>query len=148
MGWASREVSPKKAYLTRSVSGADLRRSGVTLIEVLMVVVLLAMAVAIILPQFTGRKHHGDLNTMREDLSRLVEAEQRYFASHGAYTTSFPREQFAPSPGVTITDWTTTPTGWSASASHAGPPSATPNSCHVTVDTSGHTGGYGTPICP
>lgn len=148
MGWPSREVSPQKAYLTRSASGADLLRSGVTVIEVLMVVVLLAMAVAIILPQFTERKHHGDLITMREDLSRLVEAEQRYFASHGAYTTSFPRDQFAPSAGVTITDLTTTPTGWSASATRAGPASATPNSCHVTVDTSGHNGDYGTPICP
>jgi type II secretory pathway pseudopilin PulG len=148
MGRPGREVSPQKAHLAGDVTERDPRRPGVTVVELLMIIVLLAMAVAIILPEFTERKQHGELTTLREDLRRLVVAEQGYFATHGTYTTSFPRDQFAPSSGVTIADWTTSPTGWSARANHKGPATAAPITCHVTVDMSSQNREGGAPICP
>lgn len=124
-------------------------RTGITIIEGLVVVAFLALIVAIVAPRYTGRTERAELAAVKSDLRSLMTAEQAYFSLYDTYTTSLPPERFQLSPGVTITEWTASQSAWHARATHAGLSGSSPNSCHVTVSTDTTAKeARGVPVCP
>lgn len=55
---------------------------------------------------------------MEWDLRNLVNAQDAYFTSNAAYTTSASQLRFIPSYGVTVTIGAATMTGWNATSKH------------------------------
>ncbi|MBI3890374.1 MAG: prepilin-type N-terminal cleavage/methylation domain-containing protein [Candidatus Wallbacteria bacterium] len=57
-------------------------RSGFTLIEVLMVVVILAVLAAVIIPRFTGYADKGSQSSTKTNLQTLRSAVQAYYVTN------------------------------------------------------------------
>src|SRR5689334_4622836 len=72
------------------VSGGDrrqgMRRSGFTLIELMIVVVIIGVLATIAIPKFANTKEKAFITSMKSDLRNLVTAEEAYFADSVAYT--------------------------------------------------------------
>ena len=112
---------------------------GFTLIELLIVVVIIGILAAIAIPKFASTKQNAYLAAMKTDLRNLATAEEAYQSNYNTYiptqagvtqastvavgSTVF----FAPSAGVTVSI-TSTPPGWSATATHA---QATGHTCAI-----------------
>lgn len=104
------------------------RRPGFTLIELLIVVVIIGILATIAVPKFANTKGKAYTAAMKTDLRNLATAEESYFYSNNAYTTSLTALQFTPSPGVTISIPEAAMGGWSATATH---PQAAVSNCAV-----------------
>lgn len=94
------------------------RKSGFTLIELLIVVVIIGILAAIAIPKFASTKSQAFLAAMRSDLRNLATAEEGYYYSNNAYSSSLSQLNFLTSTGVTITVPEATAGGWSGSATH------------------------------
>jgi prepilin-type N-terminal cleavage/methylation domain-containing protein len=57
-------------------------RSGFTLVEILMVVVILAVLAAVIIPRFTGYADRGAESTTKANLQTLRSGLQAYYVTH------------------------------------------------------------------
>ena len=68
---------------------------------------------------------------MEQDLLNLVQVEDSYFTDNASYTTSMSQMGFFPSYGVTVTIFSASATGWSATARHF----HTSSTCGVFVGT-------------
>jgi prepilin-type N-terminal cleavage/methylation domain-containing protein len=85
------------------------QRSGFTLIEILVVVVVLGAIAAIAIPHYTGAKTRAYQATMSADLHTAALLEEQYAAdNHGQYfsgtaTQESPLNGFTPSKDVTVT---------------------------------------------
>lgn len=108
------------------------RRRGFTLIELLVVVTILGLLAAIAIPRFNNMKQKANVATMQTALKNLGQAEETFFAEHGAYTAALDSLNFAPSAEMTLTVVEATITGWSATITH---PQAVPRKCAFFLGT-------------
>ena len=61
---------------------------GLTLIELMVVVVILGIIAAIAIPSISGAMNNAKINTTETDLSTLQEALQRFYVNTGVYPSS------------------------------------------------------------
>jgi prepilin-type N-terminal cleavage/methylation domain-containing protein len=98
------------------------RKHGFTLIELLIVVVIIGILAAIAIPGYNATKRKGYEAQLKSDLRNLTSAQESHYYETGAYATDaatlYPT--FAPTAGNTLNIVQTTPSGWSATATHAG----------------------------
>lgn len=120
-------------------------RRGVTLLEVLIVLVIVSVLVAIAVPRYQAMKDRALSASLRADLVALRGAQEGYFAEHRRYATSLVELGFQPTtPGAHIELTTSNPLmGWKASASAPYAPQS--GSCFLNggVDGDGGSGGSG-----
>ena len=118
-------------------------RKGLTLIELLIVVVIIGILAAIAIPKFASTKEKAYLATMKSDLRNLATAQEGYFADAKAYfsgtagndgqgTTTSIGGGYVPSSGVTVEIATATG-GWLATANMA--TTVTSKKCYIFVGT-------------
>ncbi|HJQ53983.1 MAG TPA: prepilin-type N-terminal cleavage/methylation domain-containing protein [Gemmatimonadaceae bacterium] len=85
------------------------KRTGFTLIEILIVVVLIGSLAAIAIPRYAGSKDRAYAAAMKADLHTAALYEEQYAAeNHGQYfagsaSHDSPLNGFTPSAGVTVT---------------------------------------------
>jgi prepilin-type N-terminal cleavage/methylation domain-containing protein len=99
-------------------------RTGFTMVELLIVIVIVAVLAGIAMPRFAESKRLALLAAMRSDLRNIVSAAESRFADDGTYAN------YAPPPGssgVTIT-YVGTTDSWDATATSASVPGVV---CHV-----------------
>ena len=63
-----------------------MKRTGFTLIELMIVVVIIGLLASIAIPKFGSTKEKAYIASMKSDLRNLVTAEEAYFADSTAYT--------------------------------------------------------------
>ena len=98
-------------------------KKGFTLIELLIVVVIIGILAAIAIPKFAGTKSKAYVAAMKSDLKNLVTAQESYFSDFSTYGTVGDltgANVWAPTTGVVAVVAGNTPTGFSATATHAG----------------------------
>ena len=111
-------------------------KKGFTLIELLIVVVIIGILAAIAIPKFAGTKSKAYVAAMKSDLKNLVTAQESYFSDAGAYGTVANLTGagvWAATTGVFAAVQGPTPTGFAATATHAGATGTT--ACGVYVGT-------------
>lgn len=94
-------------------------RSGFTLIEMLMVVVVIGLLAGIAIPKFQAVRERSYLSSVRADLRSLASRQDIYYREHHSYSTSIAALAFASTEGVTVAVGEADSFGWSASASHS-----------------------------
>jgi len=102
------------------------RRSGFTLVELLIVVVVIGILAAMAIPKFQSTKGKAYLAAVKSDLKNLSTAEESFFYEHRTYSTDVDSLKAVSSHGVVITIVNATANGWSATAYH---PSSWPHTC-------------------
>lgn len=102
------------------------QRSGFTLVELLIVMVIIGILAAMAIPRFQSTKGKAYLASVKSDLKNLSTAEESFFYDHRAYSTDLDSLKAVSSHGVILTVVTATATGWSATAYH---PSSWPHTC-------------------
>jgi prepilin-type N-terminal cleavage/methylation domain-containing protein len=108
------------------------RRSGFTLIEILIVVVILGLLATIVIPKFTSSREKALVTAMKSDLRNLLTQQESHMADSGRYATSFPSTVWRPTTGVTGPTIALTGDGWTATVGHV----ATPRTCAIFAGTS------------
>ncbi len=104
---------------TSRVEGLTVKtRRGVTLIELLIVIVITGILTAIAIPKFSATKEKAFQATMKADLRTLATHQESYQYDYMAYTTSFPVSQFRVTTGVTGPTIAVTGDGWNAVVGH------------------------------
>jgi prepilin-type N-terminal cleavage/methylation domain-containing protein len=76
-------------------------RTGFTLIELMIVVVIIGMLAAIAIPKYASTREKAYLATMKADLRNLVTAEEAFSVDSIGYTTALPPDMYTTSTGVT-----------------------------------------------
>jgi len=93
-------------------------RTGFTLIEMLVVVVVIGILAAIAIPKFSNAKARTRAAAIRSDLRNLATAQEEYLSEHGVYSADPLALPYHNSEGVVVAI-TVTVGGWSATTSHA-----------------------------
>ena len=91
-----------------------MRRKGLTLIEVLIIVVMIGILLTLVFQKFRDRKRTDEAATLLGDLGRVKTAESVYFTGHRAYGTLAQlgsASLFSGTPGHTVAI-TVAPTGY------------------------------------
>jgi Tfp pilus assembly protein PilE len=112
-----------------------MRRSGLTLIEVLIIIVMIGILLTITIQKIGKRKLKSQIESLKADLESVRTAESRYFAAHASYGTRLQLDStsaVAPGQGNTLTI-TTTSAGYTAVASNTGTAAGT-LSCTLRVE--------------
>ena len=104
------------------------RKSGFTLIEILIVVVVIGILAAIAWPKFAQVKGRARAATLRADLRNLITAQEQYLAETGTYTSNTALLSYHSSEGVTVNIIEATASGWSATTTH---PLSLPLTCAI-----------------
>jgi prepilin-type N-terminal cleavage/methylation domain-containing protein len=107
-------------------------KSGFTLIEMLIVVVVIGILAAIAVPKFAEIKGRARAATLRADLRNLVTAQEEYLLENGGYTSNPALLEHNPSEGVIVTIIEATASGWSATTTH---PLSLPLTCAIFYGT-------------
>ena len=94
------------------------RRSGLTIIELLVVVLIIGILASIAVTKFGDSKRRAYLTAMKSDLRGLATVAESRFTSDDSYENVVAPQGSA---GVTLT-FTGTSSGWSAAARHVGVP--------------------------
>ena len=90
------------------------RRTGFTLIELMIVVVIIGILVAIVVPNFFNTKDKAYAATLNADIHNFASAEEAYFIDQGTYADNV-TIGFTPSPGNAVLMGVANAGGWSAS---------------------------------
>jgi type IV pilus assembly protein PilA len=93
-------------------------KSGFTIIELLIVVLVIGILTAIAVPKFQQVKGRARAAALRADLRNLVTAQEDYLTTNMVYTNSLAALKFTGSEGVTVTIVQVTAGGWSATTTH------------------------------
>ncbi|HEX9704785.1 MAG TPA: prepilin-type N-terminal cleavage/methylation domain-containing protein [Gemmatimonadales bacterium] len=88
-------------------------RSGFTIVELLIVMVIIGLLAAIAIPKFANTKERATLTAMKSDLRNLVTVEEGHFVENLSYTTD-PGSAYSVTSGNKMPTITITPDGWSA----------------------------------
>jgi type IV pilus assembly protein PilA len=115
------------------------RRSGFTLVELLVVVLIVGILAAIAIPKFRNSKGKAFAASIKSDLRNLAEAEEAHFYDDSTYTTDQTQLNYRKSPGVVISIVSADARGWSATAHH---PAADPLTCGIAI------GSHPNPVVP
>ena len=110
-----------------------IQRKGLTLIEVLIIIVMFGILLTIVIQKLGGKKNKELISALQTDVRNAQTAENKYFAVHNSYGTLAQLDSarlFNPVPANTVTI-TVTPTGYVAAATN----SADPMACTLTVTT-------------
>jgi prepilin-type N-terminal cleavage/methylation domain-containing protein len=94
------------------------RRSGFSLIELFVVLVIISILVGLAIPRMHTIKHQFYLTTMISDLRNLAATEEGYWSTADSYSTDLSALRFNVTPGVWITFVQADSMGWSATATH------------------------------
>lgn len=94
------------------------RRSGFSLIELFVVLVIISILVGLAIPRMHGFKHQFYLTTMISDLRNLAATEEGYWSTGDSYSSDLSALRFNVTPGVWVTFVQADATGWSATATH------------------------------
>ena len=79
------------------------RRSGFTLVELLIVVVVIGILAAMAIPKFQSTKGKAYLASVKSDLKNLSTAEESFFYEHRTYSTDLDSLKAVYSHGVILT---------------------------------------------
>src|SRR5258706_952402 len=107
-----------------------MNRKGLTLIELLIVVVIIGILAAIAIPKFANTKEKAYLVSMKSDRRNLITAEEGYFACSVKYTSNL-GTAYATTSGVVGPTIAVTANGVTATVSH----NTTTKTCAVYVGT-------------
>jgi prepilin-type N-terminal cleavage/methylation domain-containing protein len=116
------------------------RRTGFTIIELLVVVLILGILASIAMAKFGESKRRAYITAMKSDLRGLATVAESRFTSDNSY-----EDVEAPqgSEGVTLT-FTGTSSGWSATATHVGVPGV---ECSIAAGSSLAANAPSEPVC-
>jgi prepilin-type N-terminal cleavage/methylation domain-containing protein len=110
------------------------RRTGFTLIELIVVVVVIGILSGIAIARFLRTKESAYVASMKADLRNFALYEQNYLMqSNGTYFSgNGSAEGFSSTPGVTVTATALAgpPPSWSATATH----NRTAKTCQIVTD--------------
>lgn len=93
-------------------------RSGFTIIELLIVVVVIAILTAIAVPKFQQVKGRARAAALRADLRNLATAQEEYLSTNMVYANDVTLLPYTSSEGVTVAIVEGTGGGWSATTTH------------------------------
>lgn len=94
------------------------KRSGFTLAELLVVVVIIGILAAIAVPKFSSSKEKAYIASMKTDLRNLASVEEAFFADSARYSDDAAVLRFRPSTGVSVPTITVGAGFWSAEVTH------------------------------
>ena len=77
------------------MSPRDTRRSGFTLVEIMIVIAILGLLAAVALPQFTSHKEESKVSAMVSSLSVLRTAVDSYWSQHDKFPGQAGAAEFA-----------------------------------------------------
>jgi prepilin-type N-terminal cleavage/methylation domain-containing protein len=93
-------------------------KSGFTIVELLIVVVIIGILTAIAVPKFQQVKGRARSAALRADLRNLATAQEEYLGDFHVYANSIALLPYHSSEGVTVTIVEATGGGWSATTTH------------------------------
>lgn len=93
-------------------------KSGFTLIEMLIVVVVIGILVAIAVPNYQQVKGRARAAAIRSDLRNLATAQEEYLGTFHVYAGNLSQLAYTSSEGVVVTIIEATGHGWSATTTH------------------------------
>ena len=96
------------------------QRSGFTLIELIIVVVVIGILATIAIPKFSAMRTKSYIATVTSDLKNLASQQEIYLSAEYTYTGVLTNLEYTMSPAVTITVNEATGTGWAATGTHSG----------------------------
>lgn len=95
-------------------------QQGITLIELMIVVVIIGVLATIAVPKFSRMRDRASRGTLMSDLRNLATAQEGHFFERHIYSTIADSLGFRSTSGVVVTIVEASPTGWSASAARLG----------------------------